>query len=644
MTIAMTQDIDGAATGPAAPATASKAPAHKRHHVKISAVLAITWLVIVVLAVASTPILTHVGLGYDMQNPLSALQGPSAAHIFGTDSLGRDVLLRLLYGGVSTLIGVALAVLVSLVLGVPAGMVAGYFGGKTERILSVVADVLMSIPAMLVLLVAFAIFPNNVNVIMSLMGMFSSAAIYRIVRGATLTIVDELYITAARATGLSNAQIVFRHLAPRLAPLIYVQASVNAALAFVMEVGLGFLGLDVTPPQPSWGGVVADASQYISNDPWFLFGPTLIICLTILSLGVLGDLGNREVPSFKRRHKSDQSAPAASGPSALTRHDAMLEVRGLTVRTDKGIALVDDVSFDVCQGEVVGLVGESGAGKSVTARAVLRLDANTEATGDIIFQGRDIGGLDESALRQLRGRRIAFIGQDPMLALDPLFRIDSQLAEALRIHQGLSGREAKKQAVELLRSVRIDNPEQTARKYPFEVSGGMAQRAAIALALAGNPELLIADEPTTALDVTVQMEVLGLLKTLQRERDLAIILVTHDWGVVADMCDRAVTMYAGEVVETGPVDEIFASPRHPYTAALRRSDPHLQAVGTRLLTIPGVLPPPGERPVGCRFAARCELATDECRAQHPALDVDETSGRAARCLRTAALEEVAAHE
>jgi len=616
-------------------AESAVASAHRKH--RVSAILAVCWLTIVVLSVLSTPLLSKLGLGYDKQNPLAPLQGPSAAHFFGTDSLGRDILLRLLFGGVPTLTGVLLAVAVALVLGVPFGMMAGYFGGKVERVLSVVADVLMSIPAMIVLLAAFAIFPNNISVIMSLMGVFSSAAIYRIVRGATLTIVDELYITAARAVGLGNARIVFRHLAPRLAGLIYVQASVNAALAFVMEVGLGFLGLDVTPPQPSWGGVIADASHYTLNDPWFMVPPTVVICLTILALGVLGDLGNRDLGSLRHRLMGEAAPQGETGSlDRLLRDDSILTVRGLTVTTAAGVALVENISFDVRKGEVVGLVGESGAGKSVTARAILRLDKDTRAVGQIVFEGQDISTMSESAMQQLRGKRIAFIGQDPMLALDPLFRVDSQLIEALRVHQHLGPQPAKEAAIGLLRSVRIDDPEQVARKYPFEISGGMAQRVAIALALAGDPELLIADEPTTALDVTVQMEVLGLLKSLQRERNLAIILVTHDWGVVADMCDRAVTMYAGEVVEMGGVDEIFADPQHPYTAALRRSDPHLQKVGDRLTTIPGALPPPGSWPVGCRFAARCQLATAECTEEHPSLRVDD-DGRATRCLRSNAL-------
>ena len=232
-----------------------------------------------------------------------------------------------------------------------------------------------------------------------------------------------------------------------------------------------------------------------------------------------------------------------------------------------------------------------------------------------------------------------------MSALDPLVRIESQLMEAVRTHRRMNRGQARQEAQRLLAAVRIPEPEVVARKYPFEVSGGQAQRAAIALALAGEPDLLIADEPTTALDVTVQMAVLGLLKELQRERALTIILVTHDWGVVADMCDRVLTLYAGEIVESGEVRDVFQRPGHPYTAALRRSDPHLRAVGENLTYIPGTVPAPGARPAGCRFADRCPMVIDECRAVHPALlEVNAgEDGQASRCIRAASLHEVVTH-
>jgi peptide/nickel transport system permease protein len=502
---------------------------------------------------------------------------------------------------------------------------------------------------------------------------------FRVVRAATLGVRGELYVTAARAAGLSHRAILWRHLAPRLGAVIRVQASMIAALAIAIEIGLGFLGLDVAPPSPSWGAILEDASHYLSTDFWMIIPPVVVIALTILSFGVLGEAvrpvgeraGGRRARRARRllrgakapspvvpldaRRSSPPGAAEGGQPGAVVNADprgggatepgVLVSVRDLTVRTTDGssLTLVDHVSFDVRRGEVLGFVGETGAGKSVIARSLVQLFRNTEAGGSVVFDGNELIGADRRLLAQVRGRRIAYVGQDPASALDPLFRVESQLVEAVRNHRSVSRRAAREEALGLLKLVRIREPDVVARRYPFELSGGQAQRVAIALALAGDPELLIADEPTTALDVTVQMRVLGLLKTLQRERGLTMILVTHDWGVVADVCDRVLTLYAGEIVETGDVRDVFSRPSHPYTAALRRADPHLQPTGSKLLFIPGSVPAPGARPHGCRFADRCPMVIDECRALHPALAPVNGGQRASRCIRAMELREGEAH-
>ena len=506
------------------------------------------------------------------------------------------------------------------------------------------------------------------------------APMYRIVRGATLTVRNELYVTAARASGLSHGAIIWRHLAPRLARVIRVQASMMAALAIVIEIGYGFLGLDVPSPEPSWGGILANASQYLSTDTWMIVPPIVVTGLTILAFGVLGEVVERPARRRRRRTpsrrplgtaqpRSSKSAAATRAPAdgllapdvfaepsgvesaaevpASTNPRVLLSVRNLSIETTgpRRLTLVDHVGFDVRRGEVLGLVGETGAGKSAVTRALVQPARNTRVQGSMIFDGVDLAGGDKRKLAAIRGRRIAYVGQDPMSALDPLFRVESQLVEAIRTHRDLSKREARAAALRLLASVRIPSPEIIARQYPFQISGGQAQRVAIALALAGDPELLIADEPTTALDVTVQMEVLGLLKELQRDRGLTILLVTHDWGVVADMCDRVLTLYVGEIVESGAVREVFKHPAHPYTAALRQADPHLQAEDGKLTFIPGAVPAPGKFPDGCRFAARCPLALDQCRAVHPQLaDLEpEKGGHTSRCIRANELRRGAVH-
>ena len=617
-------------------------------------VVAVGWIVLVVLLAILAPVLAPEGaIGQDLSSRYSP---PSAEHLLGTDALGRDLWARVLFGARVTLVGAAIGTAVALAIGVPLGLIAGYFGGWVDRVTSFVSDLLMSVPLLLIILIAYAIFPNSLAVSMTIFGLFTSAPIFRIVRGATLTTVGELYVTAARSTGLSHLGIIARHVAPRLGGLIQVQASIIAALALATQVGLGFLGLDVTPPAPSWGGLIADATQGLLTALWPIVPPTAMVVLTILALGVLGDSGQEAAAA--RGSVSLRARPPARAAERTEAHrdDALLSVRGLSVgvrRGDGELVLVQDVNFEVMPGEVVGLVGESGAGKSVTARALLGLNGNAVTTGSALFDGVDLLSVPERSLSRIRGSRIGFVGQDPMSSLDPLYRVEHQLGEAVRRHHRVSRAEASRRVRRLLADVRIPDPEVVARRYPFELSGGLAQRAAIALALAGDPELLIADEPTTALDVTVQMEVLGLLQRLRRDRGLAIILVTHDWGVIADMCDRALTMYAGEVVEEGAVAGMFAHPRHPYTFELRRADPHLQPAGATLSSIPGSVPPPGGWPDGCRFTARCIFATEACASAHPELlPAPPAAGTAAgagagrhlsRCIRVAEIQEELDH-
>ncbi|MEY9875071.1 oligopeptide/dipeptide ABC transporter ATP-binding protein [Streptacidiphilus sp. MAP12-33] len=309
---------------------------------------------------------------------------------------------------------------------------------------------------------------------------------------------------------------------------------------------------------------------------------------------------------------------------------ALLSVRGLTVEI-AGTPVVQDVSFDIRPGETLGVVGESGCGKSVTSLGILGLvpGQGRISAGRVLFQGADLAA-SPKALARVRGSGIAYVSQEPMVALDPTFTVGRQLAEGVARHTGCGRRAARARAVELLGRVNIPDPAGVADRHPHELSGGMAQRAAIALALAGEPRLLIADEPTTALDVTVQAEILGLLRTLAAETGLAVLLITHDWGVVADLCDRAVVMYAGQVVEQADVEALFTHPLHPYTAGLLAASPHAALPGQPLPTIPGTVPPPGAWPDGCRFAARCALVTEACAV--PVALTEPAPGRTTRCV------------
>jgi oligopeptide/dipeptide ABC transporter ATP-binding protein len=300
--------------------------------------------------------------------------------------------------------------------------------------------------------------------------------------------------------------------------------------------------------------------------------------------------------------------------------------------TDAGaVRVVEDVSFTLETGETVGLVGESGCGKSVTAMAIMGLNPSPPSrvdAGRILFEGRDLLELG-AGMRDVRGNRIGMIFQEPMTSLNPTFTVGFQIAEVLRVHRGLSKAEARKGAVDLLGTVGIGAPERRTAQYPHELSGGLRQRAMIAMAIACRPALLIADEPTTALDVTIQAQILDLIRSLQREIGMSVLLITHDLGIVAEVCERVIVMYAGRIVERAGVAALYRKPRHPYTVGLLASSPRLGDKQAVLPTIPGMVPSPGQRGSGCYFAARCPRAIDRCRVQTPPLEEFEADHAAA---------------
>jgi oligopeptide/dipeptide ABC transporter ATP-binding protein len=303
----------------------------------------------------------------------------------------------------------------------------------------------------------------------------------------------------------------------------------------------------------------------------------------------------------------------------------LLSIEGLSVafNTEQGlIRVVEDLSFQLAAGETLGLVGESGCGKSVTAQTIMRLLPSPPshiAAGRIMFEGEDMASAPASRLRKIRGERIGMVFQEPMTSLNPTQRVGHQVAEVLRLHRGLGGTEARERAIGALKKVGIGNGERRFNQYPHELSGGLRQRVMIAMAIICEPRLLIADEPTTALDVTIQAQIMELLQAVQRDLGLSILLITHDLGIVAEMCRSVVIMYAGRVVERGPTAETFGHPRHPYTAGLIRSSPRNARKGERLSTIPGLVPPPGMRSTGCSFAARCPRVLETCRREFPPL-------------------------
>ena len=541
-------------------------------------------------AVVLAPVLApHPPLAQDL---LHAQAGPSAGHPLGTDGLGRDVLSRLLYGGRPTLVGVGLAVLVYAAFGMTLGLVAGYLRGWTDRVIVAVLDVMLSVPAVILTLAVLAIFHQSNAAAMITLGFFASANLARLIRGSCLALREELFVDAARVSGLGSARIMARHIIPGLTGQLLVPVCLFAGNALAIQTGLGFLGLSTPAPAPSWGGMVFDAAQVMEQDPYLLLVSGGVLGLMTLAFGLLGD-GLRDLQQDRkratggrmRRPETTVAAEDAVAPS----DGAVLTVRDYSIAFATGQGqrdVVDSVSFSVRPGEIFGLVGESGSGKTVTGLSLLGLlPPNGAVTGGSAWlAGTRISGLPERELRRIRGREIALVSQEPMMALDPYFTIGSQLSEVVRRTADTSGgKDAVRLRVrDLLTSVHLRDPDDVARRYPHELSGGMLQRIAIAMALAGSPKVLIADEPTTALDVTVQAGILDLLRTLRDERGMAIILITHDLGVVADTCDRAIVMEQGRIVEEGPVEDIFYRPQHPYTRTLIDSTPSIARTEGRI--------------------------------------------------------------
>ena len=608
-----------------------------------AAAVSTAWLGLVLVTAVGAPVFApHGPLNQDLVHVLS---GPSADHLLGTDELGRDVLSRLLYGGQSTLLGVVEALVVYLLLGITFGLTAGYLGGWVDWVITRTAELMFALPGIIIVLVVLSVFPNNLSAAMITFGVLGSPGLVRLLRAQTMSVREELYVAAARVAGLSPAQILRRHILPRMISMVIVQAALFSAIVVTIQAGLGFLGFGIQPPDPSWGGLVADASNVIDTDPWMLVPAGVPLVLTVIALGLLGDaIRDSAIENWSVSKLAAPAAPTvpataestgAEGPGPDADPDALLSVRRLSIEIG-GVPVVQDVSFDLMPGETLGVVGESGCGKSVTALGILGLvpGKGTISGGQCVFEGKNLATLSPAELARVRGSGIAFVSQEPMVALDPTFTVAAQLSEAVRRHRGGSRQAVRARVLDLLDLVNIPDPAAVAARYPHQLSGGLAQRVAIALALAGEPRLLIADEPTTALDVTVQAEILALLRTLQSETGMSVLIVTHDWGVVADLCRRAVVMYAGQVVEYADVDAMFQQPCHPYTQGLLAANPHLAVEGEPLPTIPGSVPAPRDWPSGCRFADRCPYATDACSAAPVALTRPQADDRLSRCVHS----------
>ncbi|MDJ0458467.1 dipeptide/oligopeptide/nickel ABC transporter permease/ATP-binding protein [Arthrobacter sp. NQ7] len=617
-----------------------------------SAVAGLVWLAALVTASLTAPL--WLPFKTEDQDFTAVLSGPTAAHWLGTDELGRDILSRIFAAAVGTLGTSMLTVIVGVTLGTILAMAAAGAGERTEGVISRVTEVMMSLPGTVIILAVIGAVGTNIPVVMAILGILMSAGIYRVILGQAKSLQSQLYVDAAKVDGAGPLRISLRHVLPGLANTIVVQAALIFAVGMLIQAGLAFIGFGPPIPQPSWGGMIQGASQHVYDAPWMMVPTGAVLALTVLSANAIGNaLGkapNAAAPHLpsaaaRRQRAKAVAAIAAAAPVHAAEDGApggraargTLSVRNLSIGVDNGVRLVTDVSFDVEQGTVLGLVGESGCGKTMTALSLLGLlPSGVSVTGgQILWNGRNLAATTDKDMESVRGREIALISQEPMRALDPMFTVGYQLTATIRRLRGTGKAEARKEALSLLEKVGIVDAARILKTYPHQISGGMAQRVAIALALSGKPKLLVADEPTTALDVTVQAEILSLLRALVKDTGMSVVMVTHDLGVVADICDQVAVMYAGQVVENGRTAAILDSPRHPYTLALLAADPHANHADDmpeRLATISGQVPQPKDWPTGCRFAARCQFAGSACLEPVPLLPSGAGEGLV-RCVK-----------
>ena len=599
--------------------------------------IAVTFLLLVVAVAVMAPLLTN-------YSPLASgppVKPPSSDHWFGTDAIGRDIFSRVAYGARSSLVIGLCATAAALVAASVLGSIAATAGKAVSEVLMRVLDIIMSFPGIALAAVFVAVFGNSLPVLVFAIGFLYVPQLSRVVRANVIAAFGEDYVSASRVLGASTAHILLKHVARNCIAPIAVFATVLVADAVVFEASLSFINAGVKPPNPSWGNILADGKQLLLTGAWWpTFCPGLMILLTVLALNILAEglTDALAAPAVKpaAASKSDSEVVAEANTlgqtsaeeaaaslneslSALAEaeknndrrlvfdgaDDNLIEVRNFSIQFPNShgdVKIVDNVNFTVRAGETMGLVGESGCGKSITAMAIMGLLPKTaKLSGEIIYNGKNLLELSPQEHNALRGHEIAMIYQDALSALNPSMLIRTQMKQ-------LTKRGGKRTAEELLELVGLD-PERTLQSYPHELSGGQRQRVLIAMALTRNPRLLIADEPTTALDVTVQHQVVQLLNDLREKLGFAMIFVAHDLALVGRLAHKITVMYAGQVVEQGTTREILTDPRHEYTRGLLGSVLSIEAGVDRLYQVPGTVPSPREFVDGDRFAPRSSYPT-----------------------------------
>jgi oligopeptide/dipeptide ABC transporter ATP-binding protein len=635
---------------------------------------------LLVLAVVGPLIWGHQATVTDLNVPY---QVHSPEHPLGTDSLGRDVLARTLSATRLTLVLGLSAAAISAVVGFGIGTAVAALGPRARGIGRRAIESSLSFPPILLALFLVAIIGAGARGAVIAIGLGAAPGFARLAENFATSVGSREFIASAKATGVGRARLMQRYLLPNMAEPLVLAGLAYVAGAIIDISGLDFLGLGVQPPAYDWGTLLTAGVQSIYVTPFAGIAPAFMIMLTGTSLVFFGEAlsralnprlwvtgprrgGRAERARAGRAGKAGLAGPAAARPAPATGAadpvgpvvaDAVVAdpvvadavvVENLRITLPSGggpRALVDGVSFRLRAGEVLGIVGESGSGKTLTSLAIGQLlphPLRTTATR-IELGGTELTTLPPGRLARVLGTGLAMIFQDPMSSMNPASRAGSQLTDGARRHRGLSREEARAEAVQRLGEVRIGDARRALRRYPHQFSGGMQQRIMIAMGLMARPRVLIADEPTTALDVTVQAQVLEVLRDINASEGTAIILISHNLGVINQLCDRVLVMYAGRVVEEGDRERLLADPQHPYTKALLASVPVLPGTvlsGTspaaELSTIPGRPPRPDEDVPGCAFAARCPLAVSRCTAERPALSAAAAGGKVACFVVTGA--------
>jgi peptide/nickel transport system permease protein len=603
-------------------------------------------IVLVVLLAVFAPILWS--RRANTPHVVDLLQGPSAKHWAGTDNLGRDIFFRVL---VATRLSVELALLATLiavVVGLVLGTAGVVLGRRAGRFLAATVNVAVAFPGTLLALFFAVIFGIGAKGAVLAIGFAGAPAFGRLSQTLVAAVAERDFVAAARVGGVSRLRILVRHVLPNIAEPLVVNATIGAGTALLSFASLSFLGIGVQPPSYDWGALLGAGLSGIYEQPVAALAPGIAVVLAGLAFNLFGEsvakviglsttIGRIPVTRARRGGRTTSAAPAdpPSDPPAGSRAEAVLDVADLVVSfPGRGAPVrpVRGVTFRIGRGEAVGVVGESGSGKSLTALAVARLieEPGQVDASRLDFRGTDLRTGSARTHRQLLGTSFAMVFQDPMTSFNPTRRVGQQLAEVSRQHAGLSRRAALARAIDRLRAVRVPAAERRAHQYPHEFSGGMRQRAMIGMGVMGSPALIVADEPTTALDVTVQRQVLELLASIRAADDVALLLISHDVAVVGQTCDRVLVMYAGRIVEDLPAADLSSAARHPYTRALVAAVPDMHTpLDEPLAVIPGRAPDPAQLPPGCAYAPRCPLASERCVREDPPLAADEAGRRVA---------------